>query len=135
MSWRCVGVLVAGLGGGCGMLLLAGCGGGSCGSSVPVPVIITVSNATTGRSICNATVIASGPDLTGAGADARANSEILSSEGGTCGFEFATEVTFTLQVSAPGFRSGTAGGGGQSYSGCGGPSPPPDHLNVALTPN
>jgi hypothetical protein len=48
----------------------------------------------------------------------------------------ATETTFTLSVSAPGFRSGTAGGGGLSNSGCpGAPIRPPDHLNVALIPD
>jgi hypothetical protein len=136
MSRCCVGVFVAVLAGGGVVLLHAGCGGGSCGAVGLVPSIITVSNATTGRLVCDAKVVASGPFLLGNGPDASANSATLSSEGRTCELEFATPSTFTLRVSAPGFRSATATGAGVTYASCPGVSVPPlGRLNVALTPN
>jgi hypothetical protein len=133
MSRCCVCLLfVAPLAWGGGAMLLGGCGS-SCGLSGPVPLIVTISSATTGDVICDATVIAKGPFLLGNGPDANANSATLSQvvDAGTCEYQFAAE-SVTLLVSAPGFRNTTATGGG-TY-GCEG-VPPPTHLNVALTPN
>jgi hypothetical protein len=121
----------------------------SCWRSCPrsigdVPPEITVTDAVTGRSICDATVISlpDGANTEAGLLDIDAGTELRSypavGDAGTdCTWNPPVTIgAFTLVVSKTGYRTTTARGTWHWWGGCSGPdSPPaPDKINVRLTP-
>lgn len=128
-----------------------GCPTGTCnnGTLVVAPVV-TVTNATTGAAICDATVVAMLPADASYSGDARLwpwaptdGGEAVLADGGSTSCEYGGDVfgsvydtPITIQVSKPGFRTATATA--EVYtSSCAdqGTAPTAQQVDVALQPN
>jgi hypothetical protein len=129
--------------------MLSGCGSESCGlANEPEALILTVSNASTGQPVCNARVTATGLDpndnknvtetLTAslppdAGEACEYVTTCPGNDGGICHVDLQF-FNSTLVVSAPGFETMSVSPPYQPYDPCS-EQPPPNPVNVALTPN
>lgn len=113
--------------GGASALHLLGCG--NCNAASIVPVIITITDASSGNVICDATVEAIGIyDYS-----VKHTLSPQAADGGGCVYRDSEDDYFTLTVTAQGYQPLTVQGGGGGNT-CP-PSLPPVEMKVALSPN
>ena len=112
--------------GGVSALHLLGCG--HCNVASIVPVIITITDASSGNEICNATVEAVGIH----NYSVKHTLSPQAAEGGGCEYYDSEDDYFTLTVTAPGYQPLTVQGGGGENT-CP-PSLPPVEMKVTLSP-